>query len=39
MTAFSGVPASVVGIVLAVGKNSYGKNYYGKGENGQGTEL
>uniref|UniRef100_A0A673M982 Adhesion G-protein coupled receptor G6 n=1 Tax=Sinocyclocheilus rhinocerous TaxID=307959 RepID=A0A673M982_9TELE len=34
-----GVPASIVGIVLAVGKNSYGKNYYGKGENGQGTEF
>ncbi|XP_026146515.1 adhesion G-protein coupled receptor G6 isoform X3 [Carassius auratus] len=34
-----GVPASIVGIVLAVGKNSYGKNYYGKGETGQGTEF
>uniref|UniRef100_A0A8C1U832 Adhesion G-protein coupled receptor G6 n=1 Tax=Cyprinus carpio TaxID=7962 RepID=A0A8C1U832_CYPCA len=34
-----GVPASIVGIVLAVGKNSYGKKYYGKGENGQGTEF
>ncbi|XP_050995015.1 adhesion G-protein coupled receptor G6 isoform X3 [Labeo rohita] len=34
-----GVPAAVVGIVLAVGKNSYGKNYYGKGDNGQGTEF
>ncbi|KAL1253931.1 hypothetical protein QQF64_016160 [Cirrhinus molitorella] len=34
-----GVPAAIVGIVLAVGKNSYGKNYYGKGENGQGTEF
>uniref|UniRef100_A0A8C1G0D4 Adhesion G-protein coupled receptor G6 n=1 Tax=Cyprinus carpio TaxID=7962 RepID=A0A8C1G0D4_CYPCA len=34
-----GVPASIVGIVLAVGKNSYGKKYYGKGENGPGTEF
>ncbi|XP_073673034.1 adhesion G-protein coupled receptor G6 isoform X1 [Garra rufa] len=34
-----GVPAAIVGIVLAVGKNSYGKNYYGKGDNGQGTEF
>ncbi|XP_043076221.1 adhesion G-protein coupled receptor G6 isoform X15 [Puntigrus tetrazona] len=34
-----GVPASIVGIVLAAGKNSYGKNYYGKGENGHGTEF
>ncbi|XP_077076264.1 adhesion G-protein coupled receptor G6 isoform X29 [Siphateles boraxobius] len=32
-----GVPAAIVGIVLAVSKDSYGKNYYGKGENGQGT--
>ncbi|XP_051501108.1 adhesion G-protein coupled receptor G6 isoform X2 [Myxocyprinus asiaticus] len=32
-----GVPAAIVGIVLAVGKNSYGKHYYGKGENGKGT--
>ncbi|XP_048063307.1 adhesion G-protein coupled receptor G6 isoform X13 [Megalobrama amblycephala] len=32
-----GVPAAIVGIVLAVRKNSYGKNYYGKAENGQGT--
>ncbi|XP_056125138.1 adhesion G-protein coupled receptor G6 isoform X11 [Rhinichthys klamathensis goyatoka] len=32
-----GVPAAIVGIVLAVSKNSYGKNYYGKGENGQGA--
>ncbi|XP_067273978.1 adhesion G-protein coupled receptor G6 isoform X2 [Pseudorasbora parva] len=32
-----GVPAAIVGIVLAVSKNSYGKNYYGKAENGQGT--
>lgn len=32
-----GVPAAIVGIVLAVNKNSYGKKYYGKGENGQGT--
>lgn len=34
-----GVPASIVGLVLAVDKNSYGKNFYGKGENGQGTEF
>ncbi|XP_059368386.1 adhesion G-protein coupled receptor G6-like isoform X3 [Carassius carassius] len=34
-----GVPASIVSIVLAVGKNSYGKNYYGKGETGQGPEF
>uniref|UniRef100_A0A673LLX8 Adhesion G-protein coupled receptor G6 n=1 Tax=Sinocyclocheilus rhinocerous TaxID=307959 RepID=A0A673LLX8_9TELE len=34
-----GVPASIVGIVLAVSKNSYGKNYYGKGEYGQDTEF
>ncbi|XP_051732511.1 adhesion G-protein coupled receptor G6 isoform X13 [Ctenopharyngodon idella] len=32
-----GVPAAIVGIVLAVSKNSYGKKYYGKAENGQGT--
>ncbi|XP_056620874.1 adhesion G-protein coupled receptor G6 isoform X3 [Triplophysa dalaica] len=30
-----GVPAAIVGIVLAVSKDSYGKEYYGKGENGQ----
>ncbi|XP_051954864.1 adhesion G-protein coupled receptor G6-like isoform X3 [Xyrauchen texanus] len=30
-----GVPAAIVGIVLAVGKNSYGKKYYGKSENGK----
>ncbi|XDV41490.1 hypothetical protein PO909_010359 [Leuciscus waleckii] len=34
-----GVPAVIVGTVLAVSKNYYGKNYYGKGENGQGTEF
>ncbi|NP_001356058.1 adhesion G-protein coupled receptor G6 isoform 2 precursor [Danio rerio] len=32
-----GVPAAIVGIVLAVSKDSYGKNYYGKGKDGQGT--
>ncbi|XP_051510930.1 adhesion G-protein coupled receptor G6-like isoform X2 [Myxocyprinus asiaticus] len=32
-----GVPAAIVGIVLAVGKNSYGKKYYGKSENGKDT--
>lgn len=30
-----GVPAVIVGIVLAVSKDSYGKDYYGKDENGQ----
>ncbi|KAK7150997.1 hypothetical protein R3I93_012056 [Phoxinus phoxinus] len=34
-----GVPAAIVGIVLAVNKNYYGKKNYGKGENGQGTEF
>lgn len=32
-----GVPAAIVGIVLAVSKDSYGKNGYGKGGDGQGT--
>nr|XP_055042603.1 adhesion G-protein coupled receptor G6-like isoform X11 [Misgurnus anguillicaudatus] len=32
-----GVPAAIVGIVLAASKDSYGKNYYGKDENGNGT--
>uniref|UniRef100_A0A3B1ISQ8 Adhesion G-protein coupled receptor G6 n=1 Tax=Astyanax mexicanus TaxID=7994 RepID=A0A3B1ISQ8_ASTMX len=32
-----GLPAVIVGIVVAVNKDSYGKEYYGKGENGQGS--
>ncbi|XP_036437117.1 adhesion G-protein coupled receptor G6 isoform X5 [Colossoma macropomum] len=32
-----GLPAAIVGIVVAVDKDSYGKEYYGKGENGQGS--
>ncbi|XP_072536592.1 adhesion G-protein coupled receptor G6 isoform X7 [Salminus brasiliensis] len=32
-----GLPAAIVGIVVAVNKDSYGKEYYGKGENGQGS--
>ncbi|KAL7887894.1 hypothetical protein AOLI_G00028680 [Acnodon oligacanthus] len=32
-----GLPAVIVGIVVAVDKDSYGKEYYGKGENGQGS--
>ncbi|XP_065112220.2 adhesion G-protein coupled receptor G6 isoform X16 [Paramisgurnus dabryanus] len=32
-----GVPAAIIGTVLAVSKDSYGKNYYGKDENGNGT--
>ncbi|XP_030628062.1 adhesion G-protein coupled receptor G6 [Chanos chanos] len=32
-----GVPAAIIGIVVAVDRNSYGKEYYGKGGNGQGS--
>ncbi|TRY98134.1 hypothetical protein DNTS_028489 [Danionella cerebrum] len=32
-----GIPAAIVGTVLAVNKDSYGKSYYGKDDNGQGT--